>query len=301
MPTEPTPRALPAATARLATTGLLVLTLVNLFNYLDRWLVAALVESLRTSELALSDTQSGFLMTGFIVVYMVASPVFGVLGDRGRRPRLLAAGVAVWSLATAAAGLARSYLALLGARACVGIGEAAYGTIAPSLLSDYFPREQRGRVMAVFFSAIPIGSALGYIVGGYVDHHFGWRKAFFVAGVPGLLLALLALKLWDPPRGQRDPGEPSAPPADAAKAGWRSYGDLARNRRFRLTVLGYAGYTFGIGGMAAWMPAFLERVRGVPKDVATVQFGIIVVATGFAGTFAGGWLGDRLLKRTPDG
>lgn len=288
-----------AVTARLAARGLAILTLVNLFNYLDRFVVASLVESLRKSELQLTDTQSGALMTGFIVVYMVASPFFGVLGDRGSRPRLLALGVFVWSLATAAAGLARSFVSLFAARAAVGIGEAAYGTIAPSLLADYFPREKRGRVYAIFFCAIPIGSALGYVVGGLADTHLGWRAAFYVAGLPGLLLALLALTLPDPPRGVTDAGE--APPEGASKdSGWASYLALAKNRAFRIAVLGYAAYTFGLGAMAFWMPAFLERVRGVPKETATVRFGLVVVVTGFVGTFAGGFLGDALLRRTKE-
>jgi MFS family permease len=287
---EPRPAAPGAVTARLAARGLAVLTLVNLFNYLDRFVVASLVESLRASELRLSDTQAGALMTGFIVVYMVASPFFGVLGDRGSRPRLLALGVFVWSLATAAAG------------AAVGIGEAAYGTIAPSLLADYFAKEKRGRVYAIFFCAIPVGSALGYIVGGYADAHLGWRAAFYVAGLPGLLLALLALTLPDPPRGVTDVAETeTAPPEGTPRdSGWGSYLALARNRPFRIAVLGYAAYTFGIGGMAFWMPAFLERVRGVPKEAATVQFGLVVVVTGFVGTFAGGFVGDALLKRTKE-
>src|SRR5947208_16342271 len=190
--------------ARTARFGLAVLTLINLFNYLDRWIVAALAESMKHSELHLSDTQLGLLMTGFLVVYMLAAPVFGVLGDRRSRPRLLGLGVGIWSIATALGGLASSYVGLFAARAAVGIGEAAYGTISPALLADYFPRKRRGRVLAIFFAAIPIGSALGYIVGGLVDHYYGWRQAFFVAGIPGLVLALLVLRLYDPPRGAQD-------------------------------------------------------------------------------------------------
>src|SRR5436190_7034700 len=192
-------------TVRTARAGLLVLTLINLFNYLDRWIVAALAESMKHSELQLSDTELGSLMTGFIVVYMLAAPVFGSLGDTRSRTRLIGLGVALWSVATALAGFARSYASLFAARAAVGIGEAAYGTISPALLADYFPRERRGRVFAIFFAAIPIGSALGYVVGGLVDHYFGWRPAFFVAGVPGILLAALALRLHEPARGGQDP------------------------------------------------------------------------------------------------
>jgi MFS family permease len=305
--------------------GLAVLSFINLFNYLDRYLVSALVERLKHSELALTDAQLGSLMSGFLAVYTLTAPVFGALGDRRSRPKLIAFGVACWSVATAMSGLAGSYVALLASRAAVGIGEAAYGTIAPTLLSDYFPVAKRGRIMSVFFCAIPVGSALGYMVGGSVGAHYGWRMAFFVAGVPGLALALLCLKLRDPPRGnQDDPGARTEAKtvADAttgakaeAKAGARSgsatgapdgksigsatratYLQLLKNRPYLLTVLGYAAYTFAMGGLAYWMPAFLERVRGISPEKSTFQFGEIVVITGFLGTFIGGWLGDYCAK-----
>lgn len=280
--------------SQAARRGLLVLTLVNLLNYLDRYVVSALVQSLHDDPvLRLSDTQSGALMTGFIVVYLLTSPIFGTLGDRGPRPRLIALGVVVWSVATALGGLAGSFLGLFVARAVVGVGEAAYATIAPGLIADYFPLRIRGRAIAVFFAAIPIGAALGIIVGGLVDHHFGWRAAFFVAGVPGILLAGLTLFLVDPPRGAQDVGGAGTPPSFT-----EACGRLARNVPYVMTVLGYAAYTFGLGALAFWMPAFLERERGVPKAVATTEFGLVVVCTGLVGTFAGGWLGDALLPRS---
>ena len=285
--------------ARLGRRALAVLTLINLFNYLDRWIVAALAESMKHSELQLSDTQLGSLMTGFIIVYMIAAPLFGSLGDARSRTRLLGLGVAIWSVATALAGLATGYASLFAARAAVGVGEAAYGTISPALLADYFPRERRGRVFAVFFAAIPIGSALGYIVGGLVDHYFGWRQAFFVAGVPGLVLAALALRLYDPPRGAQDAAGGAASGTHGVSLGSAAraaYAALVRNRPYVLTVLGYAAYTFAIGALAFWTPAFLERTRGIPKAQATVQFGAIVVVTGFIGTYAGGWIGDYFLR-----
>jgi MFS family permease len=306
---------------RSASFGLTVLSFINLFSYLDRYVVSALIESLKHSELGLSDANLGSLMSGFLVVYTLTAPVFGALGDRRSRPRLIALGVACWSFATALSGFAGSYLTLLAARASVGVGEAAYVTIAPSLLSDYFPVRQRGRVMAIFFCAIPVGSALGYVVGGLVDKHYGWRMAFFVAGVPGLLLAALCLLLRDPPRGVQDtdaahtdaahtgaahadpagavpaasPGPKSAP-TTLPKDTWAAYGRLVRNKPYALTILGYAAYTFAVGGLAVWMPAFLERARGIPRSEATVSFGAIVVITGFIGTFVGGWLGDYCAK-----
>ena len=280
-----------------ARAALVVLTLLNLLNYLDRFVLSSVVESLKASELHLSDTQLGALATGFILVYMLTSPIFGTLGDRKPRPLLLAVGVGIWSLATALGGFARSFTALFTARASVGIGEAAYGTIAPALLADHFPREKRGRIFAIFFSAIPIGAAAGYILGGLVDQRFGWRAAFFMAGAPGLVLALLCLALKDPPRGAQDPDTPVHTGAPARGA-WASYRHLLENGMYVRTVLGYAAYTFALGGLAFWAPAFLERVRGLPRAEATVQFGAIVVVTGFLGTFGGGWLGDWWLRRS---
>jgi MFS family permease len=288
--------------------ALAVLTFINLFNYLDRWILSAVLESIKRSELHFTDTQLGALATGFIIVYMVTSPVFGILGDRRRRPPLIALGVAVWSVATSLAGFARGFFSLFAARAIVGVGEAAYGTIAPALLADSFPLEKRGRVFAVFFAAIPVGSAAGYVVGGLIDQHFGWRAAFWFAGAPGVLLALLVAAVREVPRGQFDrpvAGEQGSGPA-AANAGEgdgirtpsRIYRDLLGNRQFILTCLGYAAWTFALGGLGVWTPAFLERVRGMPRHEATVTFGAIVLATGFTGTFLGGWLSDWLLRFT---
>src|SRR5271154_5221170 len=201
-----------------ANAGLAILAFINLFSYLDRYVVSGVLESLKQSNLGLTDTNLGSLMSGFLIVYTVLAPIFGALGDRRSRPRLIALGVACWSVATALSGFAFNFLSLFAARAAVGVGEAAYVTIAPSLLSDYFPVRQRGRVMAIFFCAIPVGSALGYVVGGLVDKHYGWRMAFFVAGIPGLLLAALCLLLKDPPRGvqEADAAQAEAAQADAA-------------------------------------------------------------------------------------
>ena len=274
-----------------ATYALAVLTFINLFNYIDRWIVAAVVEPIK-HDLGLSDTQIGVIGAGFMIVYGLTSPVFGALGDKGVRPRLIAIGVAIWSLATGLAGFARGFWTLFIARSTVGVGEAAYGTIAPALLADQFPYEKRGRVMSVFFAAIPIGSAAGYVLGGLADHHFGWRAAFWIAGFPGIALSLLVLFVKDPPRGQHDPIRAAAA---SATAGYRS---LLKNRPYILAVLGYAAYTFALGGLGFWMPAFLERARGMERSDATVTFGAIVIVTGFVGTFLGGFLGDWLLPRT---
>jgi MFS family permease len=285
-------------------TGMLALAIlagINLLNYLDRYVVSALLPDLKRAPMHLSDFQLGTLMSGFLIVYMLIAPLFGRLGDRGSRPKPIAIGVFIWSLATGISGFARNYLQLLAARAVVGIGEAAYGTIAPSLLADFFGRRTRGRAFAVFNMAIPVGAALGYVVGGVVREHFGWRAAFYVAGVPGIVLALWILRLPDPPRGSKEESGGAASPIRGTPRGgqagsWAVYLRLLRQRPYMLTVLGYAAYTFALGGLAFWMPTFLERVRGISAVQASAGFGEIVVLTGFVGTFVGGWLGDYWLR-----
>jgi MFS family permease len=290
-----------SVTARLAQRGLIVLTLINLLNYLDRYIVTALFEDLKRARMVESDLGLGALVTGFLIVYMLSAPAFGAFGDRRSRTRLIAAGVFAWSLATFLSGLARNYLQLLAARALVGIGEAAYGTIAPSLLADYFPVRSRGRAFAIFGMAIPVGAALGYIVGGLIAPRLGWRYAFYVGGVPGMLLALWVLRLPDPPRGAQEEAQSAPAPAPTATSSpgtLATYARLLGQRPYRLSVLGYAAYTFAVGGLAAWMPAFLERVRAVPAGEARIGFGEIVVVTGFVGTLVGGWLGDYWLRHS---
>jgi MFS transporter, Spinster family, sphingosine-1-phosphate transporter len=285
---------------RTGIVALAVLAGINLLNYLDRYVVAAVLPDLKDAPLHLDNFELGSLMSAFLLVYMLAAPLFGRLGDRGSRPRPIAIGVFLWSLATGLSGLARNYAQLLAARAVVGIGEAAYGTIAPSLLADLFARRTRGRAFAVFNMAIPVGAALGYIVGGVMRQHYSWHAAFYVAGIPGVFLALWILRLPDPPRGAQEAGGSgdgvAAAPGAPQPGSWAVYLRLLRQRPYVLTVLGYAAYTFALGGLAFWMPYFLERVRGIPAERASAGFGEIVVLTGFIGTFIGGWLGDYGLR-----
>jgi MFS family permease len=285
--------------ARTARNVLIVLTFVNLFNYIDRYIVPAIAQTLQT-VLHLTFKQIGLLGTGFIVVYAIVAPQFGKLGDSRHRPRLIALGVGIWSVATVLGGLAWGFVSLLVARAIMGVGEAAYGSIAPSLLADAFPRARRGRVFAIFFAAIPIGSALGFIIATQMDAHFGWRSAFFVAGVPGLVLALLLLGMPEVPRGTQDADDDAVlhHASTSPRVGWSTYAGLLANRTYLVTVLGYAAYTFALGALAFWMEKFLISMRGVPETAAGKEIGAIAVLTGIVGTFAGGWLGDHLLKYT---
>ncbi len=289
--------------ATTARNVLIVLTFVNLFNYIDRFVVPGLAVSLGNSTLHLDRAQIGLLGTGFILVYALASPWFGQLGDTGHRPRLIALGVGIWSLATVLGGFALGFVSLFIARATLGIGEAAYGSIAPSLLADAFPRRLRGRVFSIFYAAIPIGSALGYVIAGVMAEHFSWRSAFFVAGAPGLLLALLLLKLPEIPRGAQDADDEALPAHRPPLHGkrWGTYRDLLSNRPYLVTVLGYAAYTFALGALAFWFPDFLVSYHRMPQVRADYLVGIIAVGTGFVGTFAGGWIGDYVLRFTRHG
>lgn len=265
---------------------LALLTMLNLLNYLDRLVVSAVLPKL-SADLSLSKLEGGALATIFLVGYFVTSPIFGTLGDRGNRKGLIAVGVAVWSIATIATGFATGRWSLFAARAVVGIGEASYATIAPTIIDDIAPVDKKGRWLAVFYSASPIGSALGYFVGGGVEHAFGWRAAFFVAGGPGLLLAALCLLMAEPARQGVSKRESVF---EAAKA-------LLPLRLYRRGVLGYAAYTFAIGAFAYWAPTYLyERYKLALSD-ANLRFGAITVIAGAIGTAVGGWWGDRAAKK----
>jgi MFS transporter, Spinster family, sphingosine-1-phosphate transporter len=274
-----------------------VLTAINLLNYTDRYLIPPLVGDLER-DLHLSHQQSGWLWSAFMLVYLVTAPLFGAWGDRGSRSRPIALGVFIWSIATLLSGLAQNYAHLFAARALVGIGEAAYVAIAPALLADCFPVNERGRVYAVLNMAIPVGAALGYVLGGQIGQHYGWREAFLFCGAPGMLLAIAVLWLPDPPRGAQEQSGAAAGPQHGVVA---TYLSLLQRGPYLLLVLGYAAYTFALGGLSFWMPTFLQSVRGVSAEQATTGFGAIVVVTGFFGTLAGGWLGDWCLKRSEQG
>jgi len=280
---------------RAAYYGLAVVTILNFLNYIDRYILAAVLPRMQ-SELQLTNAQAGLLATAFLLAYFITSPIFGALGDRLSRTRLMAVGVSAWSVATAATGIMRSFGQLMMARSCVGVGEAAYATISPALLSDYFPRSQRGRSFAIFYVAIPVGAAVGYLLGGLIEPRFGWRAAFYIVGLPGILMALLALTVFDPPRGAMD--ESDAAPPQPVGATLRAF---ARNFAYTGTVLGYAAYTFALGGLAYWMPGYLEKVRGVDLSQANYIVGAVTVVAGLGGTFVGGYLGDFLSQRMKHG
>ncbi|HEV8376099.1 MAG TPA: MFS transporter [Candidatus Polarisedimenticolia bacterium] len=288
---------------------LALLTLLNLLDYVDRYIIAS-VGSLIRREFEISDARFGLFGTLFFLVYLLTAPVFGYLGDRFPRRAVMALGAIVWSLATAGAALAPTYLFLLLSRGLVGIGEASFGTLSPPFLADYYAVGKRARVMAIFYGTIPAGAALAYLLAGRLGETHGWRFCFTLVGLPGLLLALPIFFLREPVRGGMD-GEkqasPETPRHDAAEEfSYRkriahvlaSYRELIRSRSYLFTNLGYAALTFAIGGMAFWMPRYLETIKGVSFAESNDLTGRIVAISGFVGTLAGGFAGDLAMRWT---
>jgi MFS family permease len=270
---------------------LLLLTALNLLNYVDRFVLAAVLAPLR-EEMHLSGFVSGWLPTFFLLGYFATSPIFGHLGDRGprgTRGTLMALGVGVWSVATVGSGLARGALELCVARALVGVGEASYATLAPTLIDDVAPPRHRGTWMAVFSAATPIGSALGYVIGGHVLGAHGWRAAFFVVGAPGILAALLCLFIAEP-KLERPRAAHGARWSDGLTA-------LATVPLYRGVVLGYCAYSFAIGGFAYWAPTYLHLRYGLAAGRASLLFGLVALAGGAAGTLLGGTFADRAVRK----
>ncbi|HEY1939693.1 MAG TPA: MFS transporter [Candidatus Angelobacter sp.] len=267
---------------------LAVLTGLNILNYIDRNVLFA-VQSDVKKEFLVSDAKIGLLTSAFFFTYMFAAPLIGWVGDRFPRKNIVVVGILIWSGFTFLTWFVHDYNQLLFRHAIVGIGEASYATIAPTLIADSFPPLKRGRMLSIFFLGLPVGSALGYFVGGYVAHHFGWRAPFMAAGVPGFILAILLWMLPEPPRGQLEPPAPAN-----VSTLLRS---LTRNGAFITATFGMAMYTFAVGGMQVWIPTFLVRIRGMDLKTANIDFGLITIVNGIVATLLGGYIGDRLLKK----
>lgn len=275
---------------------LLILTGLNLFNYLDRFVLSAVLTPLQ-KELGINDSQLGWLPTAFMIGYFVTSPVFGWLGDRWSRKWLIAAGIFVWSLGTVLTGMATTFAMMVAFRVLVGLGEASYATISPSLISDSYAPAKRNNALTIFYVAIPVGAALGTILGGLIAAKWGWRHAFIWAGAPGLLLALVMLPFAETKRGQA--GDKIAP--EAKKPTVRDIASLVCIPDYLLVVLGYTAYTFALGAFGVWGPTFLSRVHGVAVDNAGEFFGAVLVVAGLVGTLIGGFAATAWQKRNPAG
>ena len=267
----------------------LLLLALNLLNYIDRYILAGEVSPIQR-EFHASDQQMGALATAFFVFYMIAAPLTGWLGDRFRRKPLIITGATLWSLATLAAIWIHSYTTLYLRQALVGIGEATFGIFAPAVLSDFYPERERNRVLSVFYVAIPVGAALGYLAGGQIGSIWGWRTPFFVCALPGFLAA--ALYGWigrEPQRGASDHIRPNLKRSSVL--------GLFTNPAFLTATFGLAMLTFAMGGISWWMPEFLRRSAGMSMGTASLTVGATTVIDGIAGTLIGGWIAQVWLRR----
>lgn len=269
--------------------ALALLTALNLLNYIDRSVLNA-VQPLIQNEFHVTDAQIGRLTTVFLIFYTLAAPLMGPLADRYSRRLIISLGAFAWSGVTLLTAFAHSYNALLIRHTLVGVGEASFVTISPTFVADLFPESIRGRVLGIFYLAIPVGFALGYPIGGYFGTHYGWRAPFYVAGGPGFLLATVMLFMPEPERGRFDSLRET--PERGTVLG------LTRNPAFLTATLGMAMMTFAQGGLLVWMPTFLSRMRGYSLLEANKLFGLIIAVDGTIAALLGGWLGDRLLRRT---
>lgn len=275
--------------ARTAGLALFLLASLNLFNFIDRYVLPG-VQPLIQRDFHIDDAQAGLLTSAFFFTYMLIAPLTGWLGDRLPRKPLIVAGALIWSAATLLTALVHSYEMLLIRHAAVGVGEATFSIFAPALLADFYPEEERNRVLTIFYLTIPVGGALGYLMGGELGQHYGWRMPFYVAAAPGVVIALAFwLFVREPERGSSDTLQASYSRAH--------FGGLFRNAAFWTATLGLAMWTFAVGGISTWLPTFFHRFAGYSIGGAGVAAGEITALDGLVATIAGGWLAQVWLKR----
>jgi predicted MFS family arabinose efflux permease len=270
-------------------TALALLTALNLLNYIDRSVLFA-VQDLVKAEFHQSDAAFGALTSVFFIFYMCAAPFMGPLAARYSRKSVIIAGALIWSVATLLTAFTHDFTGLLIRHTLVGIGEASFVILSPTFVADMFPENQRGRVMGVFYLAIPVGTAMGYVLGGLMGPAYGWRTPFYVGAAPGAVLAFLLFFIPEPRLGQFDHVEKS-PNRDTVKG-------LLRNPAFLTATFGMAMMTFALGGLQVWMPTFLHRVHGYTLGQANNLFGLSIAVNGLVASLAGGWISDALLRKT---
>lgn len=310
--------------ARYSYYALSVLTLMNFLNYIDRQALPAVAPAMQR-ELGLTDTELGAMEAALLLSFTILAPLFGRLGDRYSRTKLMAGAAVVWSLATGVtAWIDRSpilppplqlHLPLFGVlvlssvalglccvRAVVGIGESSYSTITPTLIADYFPMERRATGLGIFQAAIPMGFALGYVLGAVLAHYFGWRLAFMLVGLPGLMVSIFVWKLREPKRGQHDPPSKSTHSDDGVRQSWwQTTKQIFMTRDWLLSTAGYTAVTFVLGAFATWATLMLARDKHMSETGAAVVLGVVILIAGAAGTFGGGWIADRVVAKRRNG
>ena len=274
-----------------AATALVLLTALNFVNYIDRYILPGVQEQVK-GEFHLTDAQIGSLTLWFMVAYMATSPVTGWLGDRFPRKPMIVIAALFWSGINFFTASVHSYDSLNLRHAALGVGEASFGIFAPALLADFYPEDQRNRVLTIFNVAIPVGAALGYLIGGTVGERFGWRMSFVASAIPGTVIALLiAFFMREPKRGGSQAGK-----ADLNRETAMS---LLHNPAYLCSILGYAAITFSVGGISWWMPSFLQRMDGRSQSAAAFLMGGVTVVAGLGGTVLGGIVAQKWSQRNP--
>jgi MFS family permease len=333
-PTLPGLRVEPAKVVvrRYSYYALSVLTLVNFLNYIDRQALPAVAPAMQR-ELGLTDTEIGAMEAALLLSFTVLAPLFGRLGDRYSRTRLMAAAAVLWSIATGLAAwvdrwplmppalqlklplfgvvaLSSVALGLCAVRAMVGVGESSYSTITPTLVADYFPLERRATALGVFQAAIPMGFALGYVMGAVLAHFFGWRVAFMLVGLPGLIVAFFVWRLREPRRGvhdlpldkvEHDKRAGGEDEQGARQSWWSTTREIFMTRDWLLSTAGYTALTFVLGAFATWATLMLARDKHMSETAAAVVLGVVSLVAGAAGTFGGGWIADRVVAKRRNG
>lgn len=316
------------AVPRYSYYALSVLTLLNFLNYIDRQVLPAVAPAIQR-DLRLTDTEIGAMEAALLLSFTVLAPVFGWLGDRYSRARLMAVAAVIWSIATGLAAwvdrwpilppglnlkvpffgvlaLSSVALGLCAVRTMVGVGESSYSTITPTLIADYFPKKKRATVLGVFQAAIPMGFALGYVLGAVLAHYFGWRLAFMIVGAPGLIVAIFVWQLREPQRGARDlpakePGHDAVKQGTNTTSWWQTTKSIFSTRDWLLSTAGYSALTFVLGAFATWATLMLARDKKMSETTAAVVLGVVTLLAGATGTFGGGWVADRIAAKRRDG
>jgi len=275
--------------AKTAGLALFLLTCLNLFNFIDRYILPG-VQPLVQKEFGVSDERMGALTYAFFLTYMISAPLTGWLGDRFPRKPLIVTGALIWSVATLLTAHVHSYETLYFRHAVVGIGEATFSIFAPALLADFYPEIDRNRILSIFYTAIPVGAALGYLTGGMLGPRYGWRAPFFVAALPGILIAICFwIFVREPMRGAADSLAPTL--------NRTTFRGIFHNPAYWTGTLGMAMMVFSMGGISVWLPTFFYRYGGYSLQMSNQMIGGITVVDGIAGTWIGGWLAQRWLRR----
>ena len=292
-----------------ATTALVLLTALNFVNYIDRYILPGVQEQVK-GEFHVSDAALGSLTFWFFLTDMCAAPCTGWLADRFPRKPLIVGCALLISAVNVLTGTVHAFDSLLLRHAVLGIGEASFGIYAPALLADFYPEDDRNRILTIFYTAIPVGAALGYLIGELVGARFGWRMPFYVSAVPGFVIAAMIF-FWmkEPGRGASDTGRTKLLDSafEAAVKTSRNpifrlldsieqaYVSLGRNPPYLYATLGMAAITFSLGGISAWMPSFLQRSGFSPSTVG-ITLGAITAGAGLGGTAVGGMIAQRWLR-----